>query len=95
MSSVGWGDGALPIFTCTANCNGRMERNYTSHVECLRHVTSMRSRIQTVIEAICGQTRYKVRPMNLSCDDVVSKLYICIDKRNAIDRIAIELCVYY
>ena len=31
-------------FTCTAICNGRMERNYTSHDECLRYVESMRSR---------------------------------------------------
>ena len=34
-------------FTCTVICNGRMERNFTAHVECLRYVTSMRSRCQT------------------------------------------------
>ena len=39
--------------TCTAISNGRMERNYTAHFECLgyMYVTLMRSRCQTVIEA--------------------------------------------
>ena len=31
----------LGQFTCTAICNGRMGRNYTSHVECLRYVTDI------------------------------------------------------
>ena len=59
----------LRQFTCTVICNGRMERNNTSHVKRLRYVTSMRSRFQTVIEASGGHTRYKVRPINLCCDD--------------------------
>ena len=38
-------------FTYTASSNGRMERNYTAHVECLgyMYVTLMRSRYHTVI----------------------------------------------
>ena len=44
--------------TCTEICNGRMERNYTAHVRCLRYVISMCSRCQTVIKANCGHTRY-------------------------------------
>ena len=66
---------------------------YTSHVEWLRYVTSMRSRCQTVIEANGGHTRYEVRPMNLCCDECVSKFNTFIDviKRNASDRIAIIL----
>ena len=43
--------------TCTEICNGRMERNYTAHVKCLRYVSSMCSRCQTVIEANGGHTR--------------------------------------
>ena len=47
-------------FTCTAISKGRMEWNYTAHVECLRYmyVTLMRTRCQTVIEAKCGHSRY-------------------------------------
>ena len=45
-------------FTCTEICNGRIERNYTARVKCLRYVTSMCSRCQTVIEADGGHTRY-------------------------------------
>ena len=46
-------------FTCTAISNGRMEPNYTAHVECLGYiyVTLMRSRCQTVIEANGGHSR--------------------------------------
>ena len=47
-------------FSCTAIFNGRMERNYTTHVECLRYmyVTWVRSRCQTIIEANGGHSRY-------------------------------------
>ena len=47
-------------FTYTAISNGRMERNYTAHVECLgyMYVTLMRSRCHTVIEANGGHSRY-------------------------------------
>ena len=47
-------------FTCTAISNGRMEWNYTAHVECLGYiyVTLMRSCCQTVIEANGGYSRY-------------------------------------
>ena len=48
-------------FTYTAISNGRMERNYTAHVECLGYiyVTLMRSPCNTVIEANSGHSRYK------------------------------------
>ena len=47
-------------FTYTAISNGRLERNYTAHVECLgyMYVTLMRSRCQTVIEANGGNSMY-------------------------------------
>ena len=47
-------------FTCTAISNGRMERNYTAHVECqgYMYVPLVRSRCQTVIEANGGHSRY-------------------------------------
>ena len=47
-------------FTCTAISNGRMERNYTAHVECLgyMYVTLMRSHCQTVIKENGGHSRY-------------------------------------
>ena len=50
-------------FTHTAISNGRMERNYTVHVECLgyMYVTLTRSRYQTVIEANGGHSRYYVQ----------------------------------
>ena len=50
-------------FTCTSISNGRMERNYTAHVECVgyMYVTLMRSRCQTVIEANGGHSRYQVQ----------------------------------
>ena len=77
-------------FTCTLISYGRMERNYTAHVECLGYVTLMRSRCQTVIEATGGHSRYF--PLNLCCDDLVCKFYTCIDviKRIASDQIAIN-----
>ena len=45
-------------FSSTAN--GRKERNYTAHVECLGYlyVTLVRSRCQTVIEANGGYSMY-------------------------------------
>ena len=53
----------LRRFTYTAISNGRMERNYTVHVECLgyMYVTLTRSRYQTVIEANGGHSRYYVQ----------------------------------
>ena len=57
---LGRGLAILRQFTCTAISNGRMERNYTAHVECLEYmyVTLMRSCCQTVIEANGGHFRY-------------------------------------
>ena len=47
-------------FSFTAISNGRMERNYTAHVECLgyMYVTLVRSRSQAVIEENGGHSRY-------------------------------------
>ena len=80
-------------FTYTAISNGRMERNYTAHVECLgyMYVTLMRSRCHTVIEVNGGHSRYQVQ---LICVVMIDFwiFYTCIDvnKRNASDRIAIN-----
>ena len=45
-------------FTCTAISNGRMQRNYTAHVECLgymyMYVTLMRSRCHKRMAVIPG-----------------------------------------
>ena len=47
-------------FSCTAIFNGRMERNYTTHDECLgyMYVTLVRNSCQAVIEANGGHSRY-------------------------------------